>query len=142
MRTLETVLRELKAAEDDLSVIRDRVHRLRRERDALAVEAASDPWLGKAVKRTSLVGYSRNKKQVTNRGTVVAYDPTQHRKLRNVYCVEAGDPIVIHPGGKTGWRLYERNWRTNELTTEWELDDTQTPPSSGTQSPPPDNTDV
>lgn len=144
MRTLEIVQRELAAAEDDLSAIQDRVRRLRSERDELAIEASAHPWLGKAVKRTASVGHGMKSKRITNRGTVVAYNPKVHRRLRSLstYNLNAGDPVVIHSGGNTGWRLNEYDWGSRAMKCDWELDDAQIPPSSGTQSPPPDNTDV
>lgn len=124
-RTLDIVRRELSDAEAELSALEARVSGLRRERDKLAVEGATHPWLGKSVKRTQLVGYGQRKKRVTNRGTVAAYDPSQHKRLRalSTYGLEAGQPIVIHSGGQTGWKLDEFDWRTCQTKCDWELDE-------------------
>jgi hypothetical protein len=121
MKTLEQANRELEEAQAELEAARAKVSRLREERDKIAVESASHPWLGKSVKRTSMVGYGSRKKSVTNRGTVAIFDPQLHRGLRNVggaYGIKAGDPIVVHPGGNTGWELYDPQ------AYPWELDET------------------
>ncbi len=124
-RSLDMVRRELADAEAEMGALRRRVSELRTERDQLAVASAAHPWLGRAVKRTTLVGYSPKKKAVTNRGTVAAYDPKLHRRLRalSTYNLEAGEPIVIHSGGQTGWLLNEFDWHARQMKCVWELDE-------------------
>lgn len=124
MRTLDQVEREIDEAEDEAERLTERLTALRRERDELKIAAVADnPLLGKQVKRTRLVGY-RPKRAVTNRGTVAAYDPAKHRNLRGVgrtYGIKAGDLIVVHPGGQTGWKFYEYDWNAKALRSDWEL---------------------
>jgi hypothetical protein len=125
MRTLEQVAREIEEAEGQYVLLRERLKALRHERDELDIAAVADnPLLGKEVKRTRLVGYG-TKRAVTNRGTVAAYDPAKHRGLRGVgrtYGIKAGDLIVLHPGGQTGWKFYEYDWNARALRSDWELD--------------------
>lgn len=114
-RTIETVQLELAAAERGIEEMGREIKRLREERDALLLAAASHPWLGKQVERTIMRGYRPNLKATTQRGTVVAYNPYDHRRLRSLsyFTLNAGDPIVVHKGGLTGWKLLE-TWGENK----------------------------
>jgi hypothetical protein len=101
--TLEDLLVD---AEANLALARRRVDELRRELDVERLKAASsNDLIGKRVSRT-IKSWRRGNNR-TERGTVAAYDPSKHsglRCLRN-YGLKAGDLIVVHDSGRTGWRM-------------------------------------
>jgi hypothetical protein len=95
----EAVLKGASQARDDL----------RRElRDAQVREATENahPWVGKKVQRQISKGYAR--KLTTQKGTLAIYDPSNpdHRGLRGIYSMAAGQLFVISNGGKTGYKFY------------------------------------
>lgn len=126
---------ELAQIEADLDALENRLRELREERDLKRNElraaqlayaqANPHPWVGKRVWRLKRFGL-RNKTQ-REEGTVVLYNPAEHRNLRKLRTYRApkpGDPIVVIDSGPTGWALDQhKDWRgeTPTLETDWAL---------------------
>jgi hypothetical protein len=109
MRSSKAIQNDLDAAQAAMELATERRNELRRElQDARVREAAENahPWVGKKVKRQILKGYGR--KLTTQKGTLFIYDPSNpdHRGLRGIYQMTAGQLFVISDGGKTGYRFY------------------------------------
>lgn len=116
-RTLAIVERELAEAGQERERIRVLISSLITERDKIRLTQASHPWLDKMVTKRQRHGYRG--KIITHKGVVVAYDPRRHHRLRSLmtYGLSAGDPIVVHANGNTGWNLF--NWKGE--VDDWEL---------------------
>lgn len=123
-RTSKEIIAELTEAKAELRSVERRVGSLETERDsALLAESLANPhpWLGKKVRRLTPGRYGRADR--TNRGTVVAYNPAEHRHLRSLstWGMTPGDMIVVHDGGVTGWN-FEPRW-SGSKEPRWELDE-------------------
>jgi hypothetical protein len=131
MRSTKTIQADLDLAQAALEAATEKRNNLRRELQDARVRDATEkahPWTGKKVKRQILKGYGR--KLTTQKGTLAIYDPSNqdHRGLRGIYSMAAGQLFVISDGGKTGYKFYTPEQIENagmalygEDKTPWEL---------------------
>jgi hypothetical protein len=130
-RSAKVIQGALAIAESELKQASEKRDALRRElRDAQVREATEKghPWLGKKVQRQISKGYAN--RLTTQKGTLCVYDPNSpdHRGLRGIYSMAAGQLFVLSHGGKTGYKFYtpeqiERAGMSlyGEDKTPWEL---------------------